>query len=148
MLSDAGASRPLLRTVQYPQQFDPLGAGLDAVDRDERRFADNQFSRALLAARPTQFRVLDQPPDVLRDPVALLDGRLGVVLRDVVQLRIPVRDRSGEPYQPQAVLPARLSNSARCVAQLASASSFDIHTVFGSSASLSASVTSARNHLS
>ena len=127
---------PLLSAMQNTQQLDARRSWLNAIDNDKWSPADNQFARTLSAASPADFRVLNQLADLVLDPVALLDGRLWAIVGDVVELRIPALNRLGEPDQLQTLPPSsRLTSLARFVAQLAFASSFETHLVFGSSAS-------------
>ena len=140
---------PRLRSVQKAHQFDWFGPRPHAVDDDERRAADDQFARLLHATRAAQVGVRKQLFYLVLDAVAQLDSRPGVVLGDVVELRITAGNLSGQPLKPQAPSRStRLTRAALFFAQLAFASSCDTHSAAGSSASSIPFATSALNHLS
>lgn len=122
--------------MQQPDQFDSLRAGLVSINHDELRVADDQFTRALHAAWTAYFRLVDQLAYLIVYAVTLLNGRARVVLGNVINLCVTVRNSPWEPFEPQAFVPSvRLTSAARFLAQLDLATSCGTHFVFGSSAS-------------
>ena len=119
---------PRLRSVQQAHQFNSFGPRPHAINHDERRAADDPFARLRHAARAAQVGVRKQLFYLILDAVALLDSRPGVVLGDVVELRITAGNRCGQPQKFQAPpRGTRLTRAALFFAQLAFASSCDTH---------------------
>ena len=78
--------RPLLRTVQYAQNFDALA--FDSVRDNERRSTNDKFAGRWYSARPPHGRVVQQHVHLRFDFLILIDGGKKAVLGDVIELRI------------------------------------------------------------
>ena len=111
--------------MQQTQQLDALV--FDPVDHDERRAADNQFTSVFLASSSTHLGMVDQHVHLLFNSVALANRCKGVVLGNVINLRVAIIDCPFKPVQDQAAPSARLTSSARFFFQEDLASAADTH---------------------
>lgn len=67
--------------------FDASSVGMNAIDQDEGRMADNQFSGAQGVAGTAEIRMSAQQFGLLADFVELIQGGTGVALSDMPECR-------------------------------------------------------------
>lgn len=145
----SSASGPLLCTMEKAQDLDALRSRPHAIDKNEGRSTYDQFASSASASDPPDLRMVRQHVALPLNFPELIERSARIFLRDVVYGVGETCLRRRQPDDVHALSPLmRASSLARWRAMSCLTTSWDTHSILGSSASFMASSTCARNHLS